>query len=156
MITITPLSSPTPFYSHFAGTTTGAKPVDFKEHSVVSIVNKGYWIKATGSRVTTHFTDQSDHDYVIFDPECKLEQELMKEGWELGGSGHFADLSGRIFSSLKKGPVNFILVSKEDQWKKWIIATNLLKVLNPKTKEERIKLFDTVFGNTADSRAMEF
>lgn len=131
------------------------------EHSVRvevgKIVDKGYWIKATGSRVTkSGWTNESDWDYVIFDPDMKLEGELMKDSWELGGSGDKGDLIGRAFSSLKKDKTNFILVSQEDQWKKWIVATNLLKALDPKTKKERIELFATVFGNTPDSRAMDF
>lgn len=128
-----------------------------KEYEVYKIVDKGYWIKATGSRVTKDgWTEESDWDYVIFDPDMKLEPELMKDGWELGGSGVVEVESFRCFSSLKKGNLNFILVNKEEDWKKWVIATNLLKMMNPKTKEERIKLFDTVFGKTPDSKATDF
>ncbi len=123
---------------------------------VGKLVDRGYWVKRTGSRVTTHFTEASDHDYVVFDPDCKLEKELMVEGWELGGSGDNGELTGRIFSSLKKGKTNFIVVVNEDQWKKWVIATNLIKALDPETKEGRVKIFNTVFGDTPDSRAVEF
>ncbi len=128
-----------------------------KEYELSQIVDKGYWIKATGSRVTkSGWTNESDWDYVIFDPDLKLEGELLNGSWELGGSGVAEAESFRCFSSLKKGNLNFLLVNKEDQWKKWIIATNMLKMMDPKTKEERVKLFDTVFGTTPDSKAMEF
>lgn len=152
-------SGATPLGSLLSGSTSvfGMEYTDIRRgKEVLSIIEKGYWVKATGSRVTTHFTDKSDYDYVIFDPDGKLEVSLMYDGWELGGSGDKGELTGRAFSSLKKGGINFILVSQESQWKKWVVATNLLKAINPKTKEERIKLFDTVFGNTPDSRAMEF
>ena len=140
---------------------TGATPISIlsslsinREVEVGKIVDKGYWVKATGSRVTkSGWTDDSDWDYVIFDPDLKLEGQLMKDGWELGGSGEGLE---RCFSSLKKGGVNFILVKSEDDWKKWVIATNLLKMMDPKTKEERIGIFDTVFGKTSDSKAMDF
>lgn len=131
--------------------------VESKEHEVGKIVDKGYWIKATGSRVTkSGWTKDSDWDYVVFDPDMKLEPELMKDAWELGGSGVVEAESFRCFSSLKKGILNFILVNNEDQWKKWIIATNLIKAMDCKTKEERVGIFDTVFGKTSDSKAMDF
>lgn len=60
------------------------------------------------------------------------------------------------FDSIKLNGVNLILVDKEEIWKKWVIATNLLKMMDPKTKEERIGIFDTVFGKTSDSKAMDF
>ena len=123
-----------------------------RQNTLMKLIDNGYWVKATGSRVTTNFTEESDYDYVVFDPEYKL----MLEGWALGGSGDNGHLNGRIFSSLKKGPINLILVDKEDQWKKWIIATNLIKAINPTSKEERINLFNTVFGNTPNSKAMDF
>jgi hypothetical protein len=146
ILSTTPVSTPTIF----------GRPFDEVRRTleVGKIVDKGYWIKATGSRVTkSGWTNESDWDYVIFDPGMKLESELMKDGWELGGSGEELD---RCFSSLKKGQVNFILVKSEDIWKKWIIATNLIKAMDPKTKEERVGIFDTVFGKTSDSKAMEF
>lgn len=159
----TGVAIPTPIVSGGTLTSISARSllsgmVTHKEYELSKIVDKGYWIKATGSRVTkSGWTEDSDWDYVIFDPDMKLEGELMKDGWELGGSGAVAaELNDRMFSSLKKGQVNFILVCSEDQWKKWIIATNLLKMMDPKTKEERIGIFDTVFGKTSDSKAMEF
>ncbi len=153
---------PTPISSGGTLSTTSARSilgglVLDRHFEVGQIVDKGYWVKATGSRVTKYgWTNDSDWDYVIFDPDLKLEGELMKNGWELGGSGLAEAESFRCFSSLKKGNLNFLLVNKEDQWKKWIIATNMLKMMDPKTKEERVKLFDTVFGTTPDSKAMEF
>ena len=60
------------------------------------------------------------------------------------------------FASLRMGEVNLILVKEEDQWKKWIIATNMIKALNTKTKEERIKVFDGVFGKDKNAEAVLF
>jgi hypothetical protein len=47
-------------------------------------------------------------------------------------------------------------VDKEEIWKKYIIATNLIKTLNSKTKGERVAVFDSVFGKDSNAKALEF
>ena len=119
---------------------------------ILRIVDEGFWVKATGSRVTSHFDVNSDWDYVVFDPENKLYSKLRKEDWDDTGS----DVHEKSFASLRKGLINLILVHSEEQWKKWIIATNLIKVIDPETKDKRIKIFDSVFGNDPNYKAVEF
>jgi hypothetical protein len=123
---------------------------------VGNLVQEGYWVKATGSRVTQDgWTESSDWDYVVYDPENTLHTKLVKDSsWTLGGSGN--GVLGIDFYSFKQGNVNLIITNKDPVWKKYIIATNLLRMLNPKTKKERIAIFDSVFGNNADSQAVEF
>ena len=120
---------------------------------ISDLVNDGYWVKATGSRVTKDgWTSESDWDYVVYDPDHKL-QDVYKQidGWVLG-----SDAGQGEFASIRKYDVNLILVSQEEIWKKYIIATNLIKALNSKTKEERIKVFNSVFGKDSNAKAVEF
>lgn len=140
---------------------TGATPssilsvlgISQRDKIIRELVDDGYWVKMTGSRVTKDgWTDESDWDYVVYDPERKLGDDLIKRsGWDVGGSGN-----GTEFSSFKYGDVNLILVDKEEIWKKYIIATNLIKTLNSKTKGERVAVFDSVFGKDSNAKALEF
>lgn len=117
------------------------------------LIEDGYWVKATGSRVTKDgWTDASDWDYVVYDPDRKLVKELIKEcTWVQGSLVDHGE-----FASLRKNDINLIIVDQEEIWKKYIIATNLIKALNSKTKEERIKVFDSVFGKDSNAKAVEF
>lgn len=124
-----------------------------REKIISDLVNDGYWVKATGSRVTKDgWTDESDWDYVVYDPDHKL-QDVYKQidGWVLG-----SDAGQGEFASIRKYDVNLILVDKEEVWKKYIIATNLIKTLNSKTKKERIAVFDSVFGRDRNADAVDF
>lgn len=117
------------------------------------LIEDGYWVKATGSRVTKDgWTSESDWDYVVYDPDHKL-QDVYKQidGWVLGSDARKGE-----FASIRKHDVNLILVSQEEIWKKYIIATNLIKTLNSKTKGERIAVFDSVFGKDKNATAVEF
>jgi hypothetical protein len=123
---------------------------------VCDLVQEGYWVKATGSRVTkSGYTSESDWDYVVYDPDNHLVNKLLADSnWFKDGSGNGDP--GIDFHSFKNGMTNLILVSTEDIWKKYIIATNLIKSLDCKTKEDRIKIFDSVFGREANVTALEF
>lgn len=141
-ITPSPFLSPTSVY-----TTLGV--VD-RDRIVRELVDDGYWVKMTGSRVTKDgWTNESDWDYVVFDPDRKLNDKYRE--WALG-----SDAGQGEFLSIRKGQVNLILVDKEEIWKKYIIATNLIKTLNSKTKEERIAVFDSVFGKDKNAAALDF
>jgi len=135
------------------GSLVGVLGLARREKTISDLVNDGYWVKATGSRVTKDgWTDESDWDYVVYDPDHKL-QDVFKQidGWVLG-----SDAGQGEFASIRKHDVNLILVSQEEIWKKYIIATNLIKTLNSKTKEERIAVFDSVFGKDSNAKAVEF
>ena len=124
-----------------------------RDKIIRELVDDGYWVKMTGSRVTKDgWTSESDWDYVVYDPDCKL-QDVYKQidGWVPG-----SDAGQGEFASIRKHDVNLILVSQEEIWKKYIIATNLIKALNSRTKEERIKVFDSVFGKDVNAHAVEF
>jgi hypothetical protein len=124
-----------------------------KQRIISELVDLGYWVKATGSRVTKDgWSDASDWDYVVFDPDVKLHSKLIGQGWADGTSGG----DDRNFASLRFNDVNLILVKEETQWKKWVIATNMIKALNSKTKDERIGVFDAVFGRDKNMEAVSF
>ena len=128
-------------------------PIGMRQRTISELIEGGYWVKMTGSRVTKDgWTDESDWDYVVYDPDKKL-QDVYKQqdGWVLGSEAEQGE-----FSSIKKDGINLILVDKEEIWKKYIIATNLIKTLNSKTKEERIAVFDSVFGKDKNAAAVDF
>ena len=119
---------------------------------VADLVDDGYWVKMTGSRVTKDgWTDKSDWDYVVYDPDKKFAKSLRMGEWVIG-----SNVDAGEFMSIRKGDVNLILVDKEEIWKKYIIATNLIKTLNSKTKGERCAVFDSVFGKDNNAKALEF
>jgi len=124
-----------------------------RDKIIRELVDDGYWVKMTGSRVTKDgWTDESDWDYVVYDPDKKLRSKFLAEdGWVLG-----SDAGRGEFDSIKLNGVNLILVDKEEIWKKYIIATNLIKTLNSKTKGERCAVFDSVFGKDSNAKALEF
>ena len=130
--------------------------VEPRESIVLDLVQEGYWVKATGSRVTkSGYTSESDWDYVVYDPDNRLVNKLLADSnWSKDGSGNGDP--GIDFHSFKNGQTNLILVSTEDIWKKYIIATNLIKSLDCKTKKERIAIFDSVFERDRNLQAVEF
>jgi hypothetical protein len=120
-----------------------------RKETIADLVQQGYWVKATGSRVTKDgWTEHSDWDYAVFDPD----KSLKLDGWVIGGS----ESPGQEWTSYRLGETNLIVVNDDPTWKKYIIATNLIKAVNAKTKKERIALFDSVFGRDMDSRAVSF
>lgn len=148
--TVLPSSS---IHSSMGAPTPLIKSSDNRGHILRQLIEDGYWVKATGSRVTKDgWTDASDWDYVVYDPDRKLVKKLIEEGDWLHGSL----VDHGEFASLKKNDINLIIVDQEEIWKKYIIATNLIKALNSKTKEERIKVFDSVFGRDSNAKAVEF
>lgn len=123
-----------------------------RDKIIRELVDDGYWVKMTGSRVTKDgWTDESDWDYVVYDPDHKFANTIDPQKWVLG-----SNVDAGEFMSIRKGDVNLILVDKEEIWKKYIIATNLIKTLNSKTKGERVAVFDSVFGKDSNAKALEF
>ena len=121
-------------------------PEKYAEY-VASIVCSGKYIKPTGSRVTeSGYTNASDYDFVILDQDKSLAHSLSRNiEWYVGGSGN-----GTEFISFKHDMINFILVDNKDTFNKYVAATECIKALNCKTKEERIKVFDSIFGKTSE------
>jgi hypothetical protein len=117
-------------------------PKEYSEH-LAAIVCMGHYVKPTGSRVTESGWNpfQSDYDFVVLDPDRTLAHSLEKNiEWYQGGSGN-----GSEFTSYKHDNLNLILVDTKDVFNKYVAATEAIKVLNCKTKEERIAVFDSIF-----------
>ena len=123
-------------------------PADYAEH-IAAIVCSGKYIKPTGSRVTESGWDpkRSDFDFVVLDQDKSLAHALERNiEWYQGGSGN-----GTEFTSYKyKDSLNLILVDSKEIFNKYVAATECIKALNCKTKEERIKVFDSIFGKTSE------
>jgi len=123
-----------------------------RDKIIRELVDDGYRVKMTGSRVTKDgWTNESDWDYVVYDPDHKFANTIDSQEWVLG-----SNVDAGEFMSIRKNDVNLILVDKEEIWKKYIIATNLIKTLNSKTKGERVAVFDSVFGKDSNAKALEF
>jgi hypothetical protein len=117
----------------------------------------GLYMKPTGSRVTASgWTDQSDYDFVVLDREKKLAHFLNSlTSWEPGGSGNGEEFTS--FKSTEYGvTLNLILVDSDDVFRKYCAATEIIKTLNTQTREERIKIFDMVFGRTLETKEVPF
>lgn len=146
----TPAYSSTPIILPIPTVKPGPPSFTNRQKILSDLIEEGYWVKMTGSRVTKDgWISESDWDYVVFDPDRKLLDKF--KSWVSG-----SDAGQGEFTSIRQGEVNLILVDKEDIWKKYIIATNLIKTLNSKTKEERIRVFDSVFGKDKNAAAVDF
>jgi hypothetical protein len=112
---------------------------------VLKVVNAGYNLCATGSRVTKNFTPISDYDFVVYDWDKKFRTQLDTKEWEEGGSGNlFSDFTS-YKKNVKEGTINFIVVSDKEYYRKYVLATELIKKINPPDKKGRVELFDMVF-----------
>ena len=115
------------------------------------LLSRGLHVYATGSRVTTHFDPgESDYDYVILDTEdwSNYNNYIEVNGWVPGESGNqYSEfLSVKSYTSDMK-VINLIFVREKSVFMKYVMATNLIRKVDPETKEERIALFDIIFKN---------
>lgn len=89
-------------------------------------------LEKTGSRVYGKPTKDSDYDYLWrcgqWDEWLRVAAFLLKRGFEFGGS--FDSRNGlprldddeAMFISFKRGPLNIIVVTDDDQWERWLVA----------------------------------
>jgi Nucleotidyltransferase domain len=115
----------------------------------LELVMAGKHIYATGSRVTSNYTKDSDYDIVVLDDEDWSTHNKYSEEdrWYTGESGN----QYSEFMSLKKtmvntDTINLIFVRTKDTFQNYVMATDLIRKVNPKTKKERIELFDLIFN----------
>lgn len=104
-------------------------------------VDNDIWIRRTGSQLIEDVVPE-DRDFVAEDIDGKLVPYLEQNGYWLGGSSR----PEAQFMSWKKGEVNIIVCHDREYFRKYLMATELLKKMQPKTKQERINIFDTIFG----------
>lgn len=109
------------------------------------------WIKRTGSQLIEGI-EPNDYDFVVEDTECVMKCWLERNGYQIGGS----DTPESEFTSWKNGKVNIIVCNSRPFYQKYLMATELLKQLQPKTKEERVDIFDTVMGRNKEKYEVAF
>ena len=107
---------------------------------------KTYW---TGSRVIGGYSESSDVDLVVYgDNADVILEELFDYGLIRTGSTDSDPL--KSFVSYETFdfyvPINFIVTHSEEQFSKWKTATEVAKGLQLHRKEDRIALFDSIFG----------
>lgn len=138
----TPLTGhPTPFLSEFD---------DTPYHLLVDFcMRNDIWLRRTGSQLIEGIKP-NDLDYVADDPSGKLEEWLNTTGWTRGGS----EREEEEFTSYKQGKYNVIICHTREYFTKYLMATELLVKLQPKTKQERIDIFDTVIGTKNNPETM--
>lgn len=106
----------------------------------------------TGSRyICNPPVTNTDDDYVLFVEDIKAAYlELLDTNWTIGGANNASYTVEDVdnwFSAKKHingEVVNYIVVSDQDQFSKWVTATELAKKLNLLKKEDRIALFEVV------------
>lgn len=120
-------------------------------HKVVTaVVQEGFFIRPTGSRVTkSGWRDTSDWDYVVLDTEDKLIGKLtnLPEFRNLTVTPDGSGNENSKFTSYRIAEVNLIVVKDRATFEKYMMATELIKSMDCKTKEERIKYFNLIFGD---------
>lgn len=106
----------------------------------------------TGSRyICNPPITTTDVDFVLFVEDIQAAYKQLREtSWKIGGEDNKTYGEPEVngwFSAKKKineALVNYIVVSDQDQFSKWVTATELAKKLNLLKKEDRIALFEVV------------
>lgn len=93
-----------------------------------------------GSRYTcTPPIMDTDKDTVILVTDiAKAEARLLSEGWDPCLKGEYFDT---YFKAFRKGVDNYVIVSNEDAFQRYIIAAEVCKALNVQSKEDRCKAY---------------
>lgn len=100
----------------------------------------------TGSRVICDpAPEDTDEDWVIYPENYQhYVDDLLSDGWETYNNVNYV---GELFTSLRKGDLNYIVVSTGEMYNKFVLATKVAKRLNLLKKEERILLFQAILYN---------
>lgn len=142
--TTSPMSSPT----HHVFWTSTAELIDKVSRFCL---DNDLWIKRTGSQLIEGI-EPNDYDFVVEDTENIMRDWLIRNDYQIGGS----DTPESEFTSWKNGKVNIIVCNSRPYYQKYLMATELLKQLQPKTKEERVDIFDTVMGRNEEKYEVAF
>lgn len=94
----------------------------------------------TGSRVTTHFTEESDYDYVVLvDDLAKAASAYFSAGYVHCGCYDYGP-----YMALRKGQINVLLSASPLYYAAMQASTTLLRELNLADKEARYELFHQI------------
>lgn len=130
-------------------------PVERSPYYFLSFI-KAY--ELVGSRVTCNPPPlNTDQDVLCLVPDHSLtnmQGAMAFEGYVYEGSAPTDVAQGpnmdtaRVFTSMRKGSMNYILTSDEEFYKRFLAATRLAKKFNLASKADRIALFQAVlYGN---------
>lgn len=130
-------------------------PVERSPYYFLSFI-KAY--ELVGSRVTCNppplNTDQDVLCLVSDHSLTNMQGAMAFEGYVYEGSAPTDVAEGpnmdtaRVFTSMRKGSMNYILTSDEEFYKRFLAATRLAKKFNLASKADRIALFQAVlYGN---------
>lgn len=89
----------------------------------------------------------NDLDFMMYLEEVQVgayRQSLLDAGWESCSAAEYPDRNKTGWEAFRAGQWNLILCWNATQYMRWLAATELAKVLNLTTKEERISLFQSV------------
>jgi hypothetical protein len=116
--------------------------------------------RLVGSRVTCNPPPlDTDQDVLVEVHSCNriaMEDQMLQEGYVLEGSAPTDVAAGlgdvmdpqRVFTSMRKGSMNYILTSDPDFFQRFTAATELAKKFNVLAKADRIAMFQAVlYGN---------
>lgn len=116
--------------------------------------------RLVGSRVTCNPPPlDTDQDVLVEVHSCNriaMEEQMRQEGYVLEGSAPTDVVAGlgdvmdpqRVFTSMRKGSMNYILTSDPDFYQRFTAATELAKKFNVLAKADRIAMFQAVlYGN---------
>ena len=88
--------------------------------------------------------EDTDIDFCIWVEDIKKVSELMcAAGWAVCGGDAYKEADSD-FAALRKGKLNYILVSSRDDYNKWEAAMLLAKHRNLIDKNDRIELFRSI------------
>lgn len=108
---------------------------------------------ATGSQVIGGATSDSDWDYVLLCERWNrsLADAIESIGFQSQSNERGTDEYGNrmTFRTYRSGKLNLIICRQRNVFNDWNRATEVAKALRPRTKQQRIQIFDSVFLHTS-------
>lgn len=114
---------------------------------------------ATGSRIIGGATNDSDWDYVLLCErgDRSISDAIESIGFERSSTEEsYEGVYGNrmTYRTYRCGKLNLIVSRSRLAFNKWGQATELAKAVRPQTKQQRIQIFDAVFGTSQSNRPM--
>jgi hypothetical protein len=149
--------APAPFNPN---TPIAAPPVANPFAAVLPFIRHAEQYRLVGSRVTCNPPPlDTDQDVLVLVEAHNLramEEQMRQEGYVFEGSAPTDVAAGlgdvmdpqRVFTSMRKGSMNYILTSDPDFYRRFTAATELAKKFNVLAKADRIAMFQAVLYGT--------
>ena len=101
----------------------------------------------TGSAYICPTVAYNDLDFVMYLETAQVGAYrllLSDDGWESCCAAQYPDQKVDCWEAFRKGQWNLILCWNPEEYLRWLAATELAKVLNLTSKEERVGLFRVI------------